>query len=277
MSFQPNHFKIGLFVVLAVTFCTIGIAVLGAGKIFRKTIPMETYFNESVQGLDVGSPVKHRGVQIGRVEEITFVRDVYERGLEDEGFFKYASYVLVRCALDINTFGGLTLAKARPIVEQMVEKGLRVRLASQGLTGIGYLEVDYLSLTENPRLQIDWVPVALYVPSAPSVFNRFAMYAEEVLKELGQLDIDEIGHDLDQLLVTLDSSFKAEFSPSLAQLHKTLSRVDSILNSRQLTIEETLDNLHRVSSNLKDITENAKQNPSQFVFGAPPERVEPSR
>ena len=39
---------------------------------------METYIEESVQGLDIGSPMKFRGVLVGKVEEITLTSAVYD-------------------------------------------------------------------------------------------------------------------------------------------------------------------------------------------------------
>ena len=48
-----------------------------------------------------------------------------------------------------------------------VEKGLRVRLAPQGITGTSYLEIDYVDPAQ-PLLPIDWTPDNVYIPSAPS-------------------------------------------------------------------------------------------------------------
>jgi ABC-type transporter Mla subunit MlaD len=66
-----SYFKIGLFVISASVLAIIGILVLGAGALFQRTALVETYIEESVQGLDIGSPMKFRGVQVGKVEEIT--------------------------------------------------------------------------------------------------------------------------------------------------------------------------------------------------------------
>jgi paraquat-inducible protein B len=278
MSSGANYFKIGTFVLLAFTFIAIGMIALGAGTLFRKSIPMETYFNESVQGLDVGSAVKYRGVQIGRVEEIDFVQSVYKSDPTDIDFLKYSGYIIVRVALDPATFGGRPMSSVRPIIARMAKKGLRVRLASQGLTGTAYLEADYLSPTHYPALEIDWVPTsAIYVPSAPSTINRFAMYAEEVLRKLERTDIDKIGASLDELLITLRKSLDEDISPTFAQLSRALQRTEGILASQEQTIEETLGNLRVISENFKDVSRDAKKYPSHILFGKPPPKIEPGK
>ena len=75
MSAPSNHFKVGLFVLLAVA-ATLGAAIaLGAASAGRKTVSYHTFFNESVQGLDLGSPVRYRGVIIGKVAAIEIAPD----------------------------------------------------------------------------------------------------------------------------------------------------------------------------------------------------------
>ena len=55
----------------------IGVVALGVGTIFQKKALVETYIDESVQGLDVGSPVKFRGVPVGKVETISLTSAEY--------------------------------------------------------------------------------------------------------------------------------------------------------------------------------------------------------
>lgn len=61
------------------------IIILGAGNLSKNLI-LETYFDESIQGLDVGSIVKFRGVKIGTVKEITFVQDKYKLDADSPSF-----------------------------------------------------------------------------------------------------------------------------------------------------------------------------------------------
>ena len=69
MSAPSNHWKLGLFVVAGVGLFLALLGGLGARGLRKETVTYTTYFDESVQGLDVGSPVKFRGVTIGNVAE----------------------------------------------------------------------------------------------------------------------------------------------------------------------------------------------------------------
>src|SRR5439155_344728 len=70
-----NHWKLGLFVLLAVVALLGALFWLGARRFHRESFAAVSYFDESVQGLDVGSPVKFRGVTVGTVAEITIAPD----------------------------------------------------------------------------------------------------------------------------------------------------------------------------------------------------------
>src|SRR3972149_246046 len=61
-----SYFKIGLFVISATIIAVIGVVVLGVGALLQKKTILETYIDESVQGLDVGSAVKVPGVSGGK-------------------------------------------------------------------------------------------------------------------------------------------------------------------------------------------------------------------
>lgn len=64
-------FRVGLLVLLGIGLLVVLTFLLGARRWFQPSVEVETYFNESVNGLEVGSPVKFRGVQIGEVSEVT--------------------------------------------------------------------------------------------------------------------------------------------------------------------------------------------------------------
>ncbi len=75
MASPSNHWKLGLFVVCGVALGLTSVVVLGARGLHENTVSYQSYFDESVQGLDVGSPVKFRGVTIGTVSKIDIAPD----------------------------------------------------------------------------------------------------------------------------------------------------------------------------------------------------------
>ena len=70
MAVEKSYARLGLFVV-------VGLVVVLATALFfiqrlrsRAVIEMVTYTTENVSGLDISSPVRYRGVPIGRVSNI---------------------------------------------------------------------------------------------------------------------------------------------------------------------------------------------------------------
>jgi len=56
MSRQPHYFAIGLFILAAMGLTVTGVIILGGSALSSPDYYLETYVNESVQGLDVGTP-----------------------------------------------------------------------------------------------------------------------------------------------------------------------------------------------------------------------------
>ena len=70
MSKMANKSLIGAFVIGAVALAVIAVTIFGSGKFFQKIQTFVLFFEGSVKGLSVGSPVMFRGVKIGDVKEI---------------------------------------------------------------------------------------------------------------------------------------------------------------------------------------------------------------
>jgi len=191
-SATRSYFRVGVFVLVILVGIVAGVVVLGGGALFHRSIVMETYLKESVQGLDVGSPVRYRGVKIGTVKEITFVATAYDLSPSDPRFFQAGQLVVVRASIESHGFRGESGEPQTDVLRRLVENGLRVRLASQGITGTSYLEVDYLPPDRNPALQVTWVPANYYIPSAPSTISRLSTAAEQVFTRLEDANLEQI-------------------------------------------------------------------------------------
>src|SRR6266498_4739363 len=102
MSAQANNFKLGLFVIGATVALVLLLLIVGSGRWFQSKTIIETYFNESVQGLDIGSKLKYRGVAIGEVTRIGFTYNKYQL---DQPMALRARYVLVESQLEPRLLG----------------------------------------------------------------------------------------------------------------------------------------------------------------------------
>jgi paraquat-inducible protein B len=214
----------GAFLRVGVLILT-GIVVLGAlvwffgGDQLRHGVQFETYFRESVQGLDVGAPVKFRGVTIGRVNEVGLVSAEYSR---DQAVpIGRDSYLLVfvRFTIDPNKVGRL------PDNKLAVERGLRARLASQGLTGVTYIELDFVNPRLYPPQIINWTPKVDYIPSMPSTLLQVQDSAQQLLSKLNGLDLNGTLVQVNGLIGDLREMLRD------GQVHETLVRADTLLDT----------------------------------------------
>lgn len=192
----PNHLKLGLFALAALACAVVIALVLGANRWFQHTTVLETYFDESVQGLDVGSKVKYRGVVLGQVRRIGFTHTRYE---QDRPLAARRRLVLVEADVRPELAGILDTAD-RSARQAEIARGLRVRLASQGLTGTSYLEMDYLDPAANPPLSISWTPEHFYVPSTRSTVTQLVDAARDGISRLQHLELEQTLARLNRLL-----------------------------------------------------------------------------
>jgi phospholipid/cholesterol/gamma-HCH transport system substrate-binding protein len=230
MSAQANYFKIGLFVLAASVIGVVSIIVLGAGSFFQKKVLIETYFVESVQGLENGAPLKFRGVRVGKITEITLVGKEYPTDRQ---------YVLIRAALFPDIFRVTCAPPSGSDLKNEVLKGLRIRLSFQGLTGAAHLEMDYMDPRLSPPLRIDWKPKYCYIPSTSSTIQRLGDAVDKILKNLEGLDFKNIAQN---------------FNTSLKDLSRTLSQANlrKISGQAETLLLELRETNHQVADLLKD-------------------------
>ena len=70
MSKKANPTTIGVFIVLGLALGVGGLLTFSSSKLFTRTHDCILYFNEALNGLNEGAPVKYRGVRIGSVKRV---------------------------------------------------------------------------------------------------------------------------------------------------------------------------------------------------------------
>ncbi|MGH7827871.1 MAG: MlaD family protein [Candidatus Binatia bacterium] len=261
-----SYFKIGLFVISAVAIAVIGVVLLGVGALLQKKTIVETYIEESVQGLDVGSAVKFRGVLLGKVEQITLTSVEYPTRRR---------YVLVRAGLTSSMFQFPPAATEGSGLQAEIAKGLRMRLAAQGLTGTAYIEADYLDPARNPPLEIDWQPSYPYVPSAQSRITQLSESLDRILENIEELDVQRLTQGIEKSLITITRVAEgANFEKIGTQANALLTEVRE--TNRQLRglvggpeLKSAMKDAAAAAGTARQIIERAEQPLNQVLADLP--------
>lgn len=207
MREQKKHYRLGLFVIGSLALCTLLLIGLGAGKWFTPTVKLETYFDESVQGIDVGSKIRYRGVAVGEVSEVSFSYTRYEH---DKPAGQRRQYVMIIADIRPTLFGSQSTAfPDQAMLDREAQRGLRIKLTPQGITGASYLEIDFVDPAENTPLPIDWEPEDLYLPSARSTVKQFVSGAQDLMTRLQRIDFEGTLAKLGLLMETSEKKISA--------------------------------------------------------------------
>jgi ABC-type transporter Mla subunit MlaD len=156
MAVEKSYARLGLFLVVVL------VVVVATALLFiqrwrsRAVIAMVTYTNENVSGLEVSSPVRFRGVSLGRVSEVR----VDPREVIVEIDFEMFPDRL-------NTIGISTERVGQIRDLRGMFPNLRASMVSNPVTGEAYLLLD---VPENPPtpMTLAFTPDRPYVPWVPT-------------------------------------------------------------------------------------------------------------
>jgi ABC-type transporter Mla subunit MlaD len=293
MAARANYVKLGLFVVAGVVGMFLLAMAVGVVRLRKKTVPYVTYFSESVDGLDVGAPVKARGVPLGRVGEITFAPD--------------HEHVEVRLDFDIADVRAMGMDPAH------IRSEARTQLGSQGLLGAKYVAIDLFDEATHPPPEIHFKPPAHYIPSTPSVrknledsitktLDRLAVLADDFANQgLPEKTADAVTsfdtfmRDLDQTLHRLDNEkLPARAAKAIEDMRGTIAKLNEAvahLNGDNGTLaaatrafgsvdevgrsasagtadlKEVLDELRAAAAAIRELAEQLQQHPDMLLKG----------
>jgi phospholipid/cholesterol/gamma-HCH transport system substrate-binding protein len=231
MATLKTKFSVGLFLIFGLTMLIFGIIWLGLSNYLEKGRLFVAYFNESVQGLDVDSPVKYRGVHIGRVHSIKVAPD--DRLIE----------VVLKIESDIQPEGN--------------GKNLVAKLKSVGITGLMFIELEHLDEeTATTQTPFSFKPQYPVIPTRPSEISKFFQGIDDVFNMFRALDAQAIS---DQVIAALHKINKTIDDARLAQLisdlRSAVKSMQQLLNTEK--INRLVDSLEMTSGNFNRMAVNA--------------------
>ena len=156
MAVEKTHARLGLFLVVVLVIA-LGTALLFIQRLrSRAVLTMVTYTTENVSGLNVSSPVRYRGVSIGRVTELR----VDPRGSVIEVDFELF--------LDRLSTIGANVERIRQTADLAgIFHNLRAQIIGNPVTGEAYLLLDAPEHPPAP-IALGFTPNRTYIPSMPT-------------------------------------------------------------------------------------------------------------
>src|SRR5512137_721281 len=124
MARKFNPRRVGAFVLAAVALAVAGAIWLGSSRVFQRKVRFVVVFSQEIAGLEVDSPVKFRGVPVGRVGSIHLSIGSPEAPLRE----LYMPVVIELNQSRIREMGENTDLGNPAVVATLVKHGLRARL-----------------------------------------------------------------------------------------------------------------------------------------------------
>jgi len=230
---------IGSFVVGAVILSVAALLFFGPGGLLSETRSYVIYFDSSVKGLNVGSPVRFRGVKIGQIKEIN-VR------VRPKDFKFYIPVVIEIEPSRFKTEGtgkGIldsikTTVKGDDPMISLVDKGLRAQMQLDSLvTGQLYVNLDML-----PDTPLVLTGYPHEYPEIPAITSSL----EELTKTFADIPLQELA---DKLISSAEGFEKLVNSPSL---HNALAKFDNTTSQLNQLLENMNEQLLPIANSLKE-------------------------
>ena len=239
MSQRVNPSLVGGFVVGAITLLVVAVTVFGSGRCFRPTAPVMLYFEGNVNGLDVGAPVKFRGVEVGRVTQIRLRFEPNGTTVEIP--------VLIELDQAKLEASGVDVTMSREALKQAVANGLRARLEAQSfLTGLLFVQLDFYPDTEGHRGgEKDGLPE---IPTLPTAFEEAQTAVKQLASKLDTVDFAGlIDAFRDAAIAVRELAGSGETGSTIASINDAVKSVQRLTDSLNQKVGPVGDSLRDTS------------------------------
>ena len=230
MASQKTKFAVGLFVAMGFTLAILVTIWLGMSRFLQKGRFYVTYFDESVQGLDVDSPVKYRGVFTGRVERIEVAPDSK----------------LIKVILKIES-------------GQKLDQNIVAQLKSVGITGSRFVELDQKREGEpdlSPSLSFpSEYPI---IASKPSEIRGLIGGFDAIINQIKALDLEGIAGKIKATLDNINQSVKDADVERISQtINSSFEKMEKILEDQRW--DKVLASADAAGQSLNQLLDKAEQ------------------
>ena len=237
-----NQTIVGLFTLGATVLFLAGIFFFGGRDLFQKDTEYVVYFDGSVGGLTVGSPVVLRGVPLGKVTRVSLVASPKDSAITIPVHFTIDSKSLLR-----SNGQEVSEEMEHRLVRRLVDLGLRARLEVKSIiTGQLNIELDF-----QPEVPAEYHSTTpdMEIPSAPSIIAALQERFEE-------LPLERMSKSLDSILTRVAEALDdGKLKDGLAAFAATFEETHRILNGSNLH-ESTKNVMQGLDSTSQSLAKN---------------------
>jgi phospholipid/cholesterol/gamma-HCH transport system substrate-binding protein len=216
METRANYVAVGVFVMALLLGLVVALLWLTGAQYAQEYAYYQTYFSGSVSGLGTGTSVRYNGIEVGRVNKLTFDPNDPKK---------------VQVVMQIDP-------------KLNIHADSVASIASQGLTGGSFVEIDGGS-KNSPILKPQYWGDIPTIKSKPSTLQQIEQSAPELMAKLNHA-ADKLNTALTGINDVLSPKNKAAISSILANLDTTTG----LLSKRSHEIDTTLVNFSTASAKL---------------------------
>jgi paraquat-inducible protein B len=241
---KNTSLTIGAFIVGAVALVFIALLFFSGGRLFSEKERVVMYFEGSVQGLQIGAPVKLKGVELGQITDIQINFQNDNKTIVNA----------VTAELVIKRINSKGVSINSEFFDEAIKNGMRAQLNFQSfLTGLLYVELDFYPDTPIKiyGLQHDYREV-------PTVATQF----EELSKTFADLDIKGMATHIDELVIEVKKVVQSgeiqntvkSVNRAALSIEKTSNNANVKINLLSQNIEKTRNEIDRLLAQLNTKT-----------------------
>lgn len=279
MAKKANATLVGAFILGGALLMVAAVAIWGSGRLFQRRYQYVCYFTGSVNGLQIGAPVKYRGVLIGQV---TAMRIRYAQPADD-----------TRIPVFVELEGkrvrelGASEDPAPKLVDRLIAQGLRARLESESfVTGQLYVNLD--RFPDSPLILVHGGGFP-EIPTIPTQLEQATKALSGLFAQLKDADIAGIAHSLSSAIEGINRLVNTpSVAHTLAELPSTVgavrqlmrdvdSRVGKVGDDLQATLavrgpmlielQRTFVDVQRAAQAVRALAEFLQRNPNAIIVG----------
>lgn len=194
---KPSPQIIGAFVTASVLLLVGMIMFLGSSSLLSQSTRFILFFDQSVNGLAQGSPVKFRGVPVGSVERIL----IKAGGQRPDSTAIPVVIKIDRGRLQ-NDLGVVDQAFDPEQIKKSIDRGLVAELSLESfITGQLFVEFSF-----SPDRADDWEAhlvgdsEMMEIPTLSSSLDQITDDVAEIIAKLNALDIEQLNHNINKVL-----------------------------------------------------------------------------